>query len=254
MALILRLQGGDDDVFANLAFTGNLAEHIFVKQFFQFNERVHAVVHAIQHEENTQAQHQPEQAGHGQAFFELGGVRKTVAGGLVYGDAFGADLLIDVQRLHRGEQLIVECLHAVGLGLQAGVGGGFAADLQILLAALFGLGFQILNLQRERALTGIQLFHALRPVNIQHPPQLRNFLIERDHLRMFGLEKFRIAIAVGLQQQNLLFNGQVFRADHVGCDLAIHVDIIIGNAIGAGRLRGLRPFQQQALIQRHGVQ
>ncbi len=31
MALILRLQGGDDDVFANLAFTGNLAEHIFVK-------------------------------------------------------------------------------------------------------------------------------------------------------------------------------------------------------------------------------
>ncbi len=119
---------------------------------------------------------------------------------MINGDAFRANLLVHVQRLHRGKQLIVERLHPVGFGLQAGVGGSFAADLQIFLAALPRLGFQILNLQCERALAGIQLLHALRPINIQHAAKLRNFLIERDHLRMFGFEKFRIAIAVGLQQ------------------------------------------------------
>ena len=170
---------------SGLAFAGNLAEHVFVEQFFQFGEGIHPVVQAVQqHEACTRPKPRPITPAMISAFVCTGFVRERVAGRLINGDAFRADVLVHIQRFHRGEQLIVKRLDAVGLGLEPFVLGALAAQIPDFPGRAVWSGLQVRDLQRQRAFFRLQLFHAL--IAGKYPAPGPAFQFPRSSATIFG--------------------------------------------------------------------
>ena len=206
MTLIRRAnQGHCSSLGSAGSLVGNLPHDLFIEQFLQVGKGNHAVIQAVQEQQQEHAQPHSHQAGDRHTLPRLRLVPERPCGRLHDRDALRSDFLVHIQGLHRRQQTVVERLDSLSIPLEPLVFCCFALDFQHLAIPFLDVLLEILDLQSQRHLLALQLLNPLQAEDFQQLFPPGDLFAHRNHLRVIRPEVTPKLLLFGLQQQQLLF-------------------------------------------------